>query len=167
MKFTKYLIFILVLIFSTEVQANPLDVIKVPAKKIFSLNNKRSVSRITGVLTKGEKIILRNTKKQKIGGRVVRTRDSNIDVKTRDGLGRTNCDRMSSGLAPIGIDGKPIALHHLKQKNDGDIVEVLSSEHSMYYKDLHSYNKDSEIQRPDFDRWRTKYWKERGLQLCR
>ncbi|HIU17060.1 MAG TPA: hypothetical protein IAB01_01265 [Candidatus Avidesulfovibrio excrementigallinarum] len=117
--------------------------------------------------TRGEKIILRDTRQQKIAGRTVRTRDSNIELHARDRQGRPNYGRMARGLAPIGLDGKPVVLHHLRQEDDAVIVEVLASEHYEYYKDLHSYKKESEIRRSSFDRWRNRYWKKRGDQLCR
>lgn len=73
---------------------------------------------------------------------------------TKDALGRTNCQRMALGLAPIGIDGYPVTLHHLHQQNDGVLVEILDTEHRSKIKDLHSYKSRSEIDRTSFNNWK-------------
>lgn len=84
-----------------------------------------------------------------------------FDPLARDALGRTNIERMKLGLAPIGKDGKPVELHHLEQDANGVIVEVLSSEHKKYYKELHYHKTVSEIDRNSFNQWKKNYWKER------
>ena len=77
-----------------------------------------------------------------------------------------NIERMKRGKPPIGIDKEPIQLHHLKQQNDGILVEVLAkNEHKKEYKTLHRYKKESEIDRSKFNAFRKRYWKERALRL--
>ena len=109
-----------------------------------------------------EKELLKNAKYVEVYGKVVAKRNDIFDPYYRDALGRTNIERMKQGLAPIGVDGKSVELHHLKQEDDGIIVEVLSSEHKSYYKELHRYKSQSEIDREDFNRWKMRYWRKRA-----
>jgi hypothetical protein len=88
-----------------------------------------------------------------------------FDPLAKDALGRTNIERMRLGLAPIGKDGKPVELHHLEQDANGIIVEVLSSEHKKYYKELHYHKTVSEIDRNRFNQWKKSYWKERAKEF--
>ena len=88
-----------------------------------------------------------------------------FDPLAKDALGRTNIERMKLGLAPIGRDGKPVELHHLEQDANGIIVEVLSSEHKKYYKELHYHKTVSEIDRNSFNQWKKNYWKERAKEF--
>lgn len=78
-------------------------------------------------------------------------------------LNRSNLDRMKLGLAPIGKDGHPINLHHMKQQNGGTIVEASHTEHKDNSGSWHRYTRLSEIERDKFN-YRTKpaYWKERA-----
>ncbi|MDG3137309.1 HNH/ENDO VII family nuclease [Streptococcus suis] len=75
----------------------------------------------------------------------------------------TNTQRMASGRAPIGPDGKPINLHHVTQKQDGTIAEVTQSFHNQNYSTIHinTGQLPSGINRSDFDKWRSSYWKNR------
>ena len=51
---------------------------------------------------------------------------------------------MKNGQPPIGIDGEPVQLHHMKQENRGTLVEVLAKdEHKKEYKLLHRYKEGS------------------------
>ena len=49
----------------------------------------------------------------------------------------TNQQRMADGLAPIGIDGKPLELHHMTQNQEGSIIELSKSMHKEKYNMLH------------------------------
>jgi len=69
---------------------------------------------------------------------------------------------MTQGLSPIGRDGKPVNLHHMKQQNNGTIVELTNTEHNEYSKTLHRYTEKSEINRDEFNKLRAVYWKERS-----
>ena len=76
---------------------------------------------------------------------------------------RSNIKRMKSGQAPIGRDGSSVELHHLRQKNNLIVIEVLGdTEHKKYSNLLHDSAKASEIDREDFNRNRPLYWKERA-----
>ncbi|MFG2376011.1 RICIN domain-containing protein [Streptomyces sp. NPDC048504] len=108
-------------------------------------------------------------------GQRVYQRDDLINpdyVSPEDPYGRTNLKRMTQGLAPMapgrtasgGID-KPMNLHHMLQTQDGPIAEVTDVMHFDNYGKLHwkSGTKiPSGIDRPEFDRWKTAYWKQRA-----
>ncbi|MEW6413246.1 MAG: HNH/ENDO VII family nuclease [Candidatus Zixiibacteriota bacterium] len=76
----------------------------------------------------------------------------------------TNLERMSFGRAPIGIDGKPICLHHLTQTNTGAIAEVTQTFHQGYYRTIHINfgGSASGLNRTGFQLWRSEYWKHRA-----
>jgi len=109
-----------------------------------------------------EKTLLRNAKYVSRSGKLIAQRNSTFFPRAKDALGRTNIQRMKQGLAPIGKDGKAIELHHLKQKNDGMIVELTSTEHRANSKVLHRYRQESEIDRNAFNKFKQDYWKQRA-----
>ncbi|WP_244427604.1 HNH/ENDO VII family nuclease, partial [Bartonella queenslandensis] len=76
----------------------------------------------------------------------------------------TNIERMKAGRAPIGLDNKPIELHHMLQTHDGPIAEVTNKFHNKHSFAIHinPNTMGSAIDRDLFDKWRTKYWKERA-----
>ena len=93
-------------------------------------------------------------------------------VSPEDPYGRTNLKRMTQGLAPMGpgrtasggVD-KPMNLHHMLQTQDGPIAEVTDAMHFDNYGKLHwkSGTKiPSGIDRPEFEKWKTAYWKNRA-----
>jgi hypothetical protein len=98
-----------------------------------------------------------------INGRLCLSR-KDIDISLKDPFGRTNLERMEKGLSPIGIDDKPIDLHHIGQKNSSPLIELTKSEHHSKYGILHT-RKDTEINRDDFHKNRIEYWKVRAKQL--
>jgi hypothetical protein len=118
----------------------------------------KTIRRISNI----EKNLIKNAKYTNVFGKSVAKRNSTFNPKAKDALGRTNINRMKQGLAPIGKDGKSIELHHLKQQNNGIIVELTSTEHKVNSKILHRYTRKSEINRQDFNKWKKQYWKERA-----
>lgn len=92
---------------------------------------------------------------------------TDIDYDQKDYLGTTNLDRMKSGRAPLDANGKPIELHHIGQKQDSPLAELTSAEHRGNGNDnvLHNKQKESEINREDFDKERKDYWKARAEQI--
>ncbi|MCE3047778.1 HNH/ENDO VII family nuclease, partial [Helicobacter kayseriensis] len=90
-----------------------------------------------------------------VEGRSVAQRTQVID------LGAVSLANMKSGKAPRGIDGEPIELHHLQQKEDGILLELTKTEHKDNSRALHSYKKTSEIDRIGFARFKKRYWKAR------
>jgi hypothetical protein len=72
-----------------------------------------------------------------------------------------NIQKMLNGEAPIGRDNKPMALHHRAQQPNGPIDEYSASLHQQQSRLLH--DKDySMIDRPEFDDYRQRYWRERA-----
>uniref|UniRef100_UPI0035CE8B70 HNH/ENDO VII family nuclease n=1 Tax=unclassified Bartonella TaxID=2645622 RepID=UPI0035CE8B70 len=76
----------------------------------------------------------------------------------------TNIERMETGRAPIGFDGEPVELHHLKQTHEGPIAEMSKESHNKYNSVIHAPSKthQSLIEREKFNKWREEYWKERA-----
>jgi len=112
-----------------------------------------------------EKDLIKNARVQKIKDKIVAKRDHIFKPCYKDELNRTNKERMEQGLAPIGNDGKSIELHHLKQKDNGIIIELTNEEHNKNNETLHRYEKDSQINRVEFDKWKRKYWKNRAKEI--
>ena len=117
-------------------------------------------------LSKIEQKFLNYSKISKFGGKFVAKRRV-FNPNYRDYMGRTNVDRMKQGLAPIGKDGKSIELHHLKQKDNGVIIEMTRTEHNKYSSTLHRYTKESEIDRYEFEKWKRAYWRSRANDFYR
>ncbi|EJF97351.1 hypothetical protein MEI_01388, partial [Bartonella vinsonii subsp. arupensis Pm136co] len=76
----------------------------------------------------------------------------------------TNIERMKTGRAPIGFDGKSVELHHMLQTPDGPIAEVSRTFHKKHTSIIHinPNTMESAIDRDMFGQWREKYWKERA-----
>lgn len=108
-----------------------------------------------------EKTLLKNSKYFSIAGKLVAQRNSTFFPHVKDALGRSNIERMKLGLAPLGKDGKAVELHHLKQKDNGLIIELTRREHNIYSNNLHRYKQESEINRNAFNKFKKQYWKER------
>lgn len=116
-------------------------------------------------ITELEHSLLDTAKINRSNGKIVAKRDNTFDPIYKDALGRTNKERMKDGLAPIGKDDKSIELHHLKQKDNGVMIELTSTEHNENSKVLHRYRSQSEINRSEFNKWKRKYWKERAEEF--
>ena len=98
------------------------------------------------------------------GGNRVYQRSDLIDPAAVDKLGRTNLERMQSGIAPLGPDGRSINLHHLTQRPNGAIAEITATMHQTNSRVLHinPNTVPSGIDRGAFDAWRRSYWKTRA-----
>ncbi len=89
-------------------------------------------------------------------------------VQAKINSGATNLELMKQGYAPIGLDGRPINLHHVIGQEPGPMVELSGSIHSKYHKPLHGLIEDGNSFRNDpkkeaqYERFRKKYWKERA-----
>ena len=116
-------------------------------------------------ITDLEKSLLNDAKIDRSNGKIVAKRNNTFDPTYKDALGRTNKERMENGLAPIGIDDKSLELHHLKQKDNGVMIELTNKEHNENSKALHKYRTQSEIDRIEFNNWKRKYWKERAKEF--
>ncbi|HEL6826649.1 TPA: hypothetical protein U0C37_002974 [Listeria monocytogenes] len=100
-------------------------------------------------------------------GTKVYQKDNIIDINKVDVKGRTNLQRMEKGLAPLGLDGNPINLHHMTQREISSIAEVEQSFHQINSKTIH-INPNSiptGIDRKAFNKWRSDYWKERAKEF--
>ncbi len=94
-------------------------------------------------------------------GNKVYQRNDLFDPDAVDARGRTNIQRMKKGLAPLDANGNSVNLHHMLQKQDGPIAEITQSFHKDNHGILHiNDNKiPSGINRTEFDKWRSQYWK--------
>ena len=98
---------------------------------------------------------------------------NDIDVSLVDDMtGLTNLQRMQTGKPPIGMDGKPIQLHHVIQKEAGPMVELKEITHQEYYSQLHglignggSFRNDI-ILNKQYNNFRYRYWKWRAEQMA-
>ena len=96
-----------------------------------------------------------NLSEKQVDGRQVLQR-GDIDPNIKDEQGRTNKERMENGKAPI-VDGKPVELHHIGQRQDSPFAELTSSVHKENYRNLH----DVPPQPSQIDR-KSDYWKKRA-----
>ncbi|WP_371764998.1 HNH/ENDO VII family nuclease [Massilia sp.] len=95
------------------------------------------------------------------------TFDPNLVTSWRAGgkvISGTNIERMATGRAPIGTDGKPINLHHMLQSNDSAIAELMQTFHQKNSKIIHINPNviPSGIDRSAFDAWKARYWANRA-----
>lgn len=118
-------------------------------------------------MTNSELVIVNSGIKIRFADNDFIKRNELFDPKKTDGAGRSNVERMRDGLAPIGKDGQPINLHHMKQQNNGVIVEASHTEHKNNSGSWHRYSRISEIERDKFNyRTRPAYWKERAKDFA-
>lgn len=100
-------------------------------------------------------------KEKQVDGRQVLQR-GDIDPNFKDEQGITNKERMENGKAPI-VDGKPVELHHIGQKQDSPFAELTSSVHKENYRNLHDVPpQPSQIDRKSFAKEKADYWKKRA-----
>ena len=82
-----------------------------------------------------------------------------------DEFGKTNKERMLEGKAPL-MDGKPVELHHIGQKQDSPLAELTHDEHKGNYRLLHEVPpQTSQIDRSAFAKEKANYWKMRGEEI--
>lgn len=88
--------------------------------------------------------------------------DFNFDQM--DASGKTNLERMQKGRVPIGKDGFYVELHHLIQREKGEIAEISGKVHRENHKLLHINPSSipSGINRAAFRKLRKAYWKRRS-----
>ena len=79
----------------------------------------------------------------------------------------TNLQRMAAGRAPIGIDNKPVNLHHMLQNERTGIAEMTQTFHKANHKTIHINPSTipSGINRDQFETWRISYWKNRTKEF--
>jgi hypothetical protein len=88
-----------------------------------------------------------------------------IDMQQKDGMGRTNTERMQKGLAPLDSNGESYNLHHIGQKADSPLAELPNKVHKENDAILHDKTVATEVHDVDsnWDNERTNYWKERSV----
>lgn len=118
-------------------------------------------------MTNFELEMLKSGKKTTFDKQVVYQKDFQFNPCHKLSTGEINFQRMQQGLAPIGNDGNPINLHHMKQQKDGLLVETTLSDHKKYNEILHRYSRNSEIDRDAFSDYRKLYWKQRSTGLSK
>lgn len=86
-----------------------------------------------------------------------------LDEETRE----TNLEKMEKGKAPLDKDGNPIELHHVGQKSDSPLAELIRNEHRGKGNDsvLHDKTQDSEIDRKEFQKEKSEHWKARAEEI--
>ncbi|MBR6869758.1 MAG: HNH/ENDO VII family nuclease [Bacteroidales bacterium] len=75
-----------------------------------------------------------------------------------------NADLIGEGYPPRDKGGNPYELHHIGQHPDSPLAELTVFEHRENegnYAILHATGKDSEIDRPQFEREKSAYWQAR------
>ncbi len=82
-----------------------------------------------------------------------------IDLARSDILGRKNVQLMKRGLSPIGVDGKPMNVHHLTRRHPGTLVLMTETFHGENSKLLHIRNtqymrQPGPVDRNEFSQWR-------------
>lgn len=105
-------------------------------------------------------LLFDNKKVVTVNGRCVILVEGLFDPNYIDKKGRTNMERLSKGLAPIGNDDAPLNVHHLDQTDDGIVVAIPKTLHQKYDSMLHSNTGQapSQINRDAFNKWRKAYW---------
>jgi len=99
-----------------------------------------------------------------VNGNKVYQRNDLFDPNAVDSRGRSNIQRMEKGLAPLDANGQSVNLHHMLQKQDGPIAEVTQSFHKDNHSVIHINDNSipSGIDRNEFNKWRSDYWKQRS-----
>ena len=110
-------------------------------------------------------MIIKSAKIKKVAGRSVAQRDSIINHGSC--LLKSSCSEMKIGNAAFDKNCKKINLHHLLQETDGLILELTEEEHHSKYDEIHRHTEISEIDRQEFNKWKSSYWKNRYSEICR
>jgi hypothetical protein len=92
---------------------------------------------------------------------------TDIDLECEDDFGNTNLERMEKGLSPLDKDGRSFELHHIGQTADAPLAELTKTEHMSNGNNsiLHDTQKESEIDRKEFDKERAEHWKARAEDI--
>ncbi|MFO6495571.1 MULTISPECIES: T7SS effector LXG polymorphic toxin [Bacillus] len=101
--------------------------------------------------------------------------DWNYTPKNPKAKGLSNKELVAKGRAPYAVDKNgiesQIELHHIIQKEAGDMVEIIATTHDEYKKILHGLIKNGDSFRNDkildkqFNNFRRKYWSWRSENL--
>jgi len=162
MSINKKILFVLVfLIYQTNVFAVSSHKSKTYSLKSTKLQNIDYKLTVRRRITSLEKNLLKSNKPRKI-----RLHNRTIIIRKIFKCSKLNIEIMLKGKAPLGIDGKKVNLHHMKQQKNGELVELTETEHTQHNKILHRYNRNkSNItdRNSEFKIFRNKYWKKQAL----
>jgi len=76
-----------------------------------------------------------------------------------------NLAKMAKGKAPIGVDNKPVTLHHIGRKHSAPLVTLTDSFHRKANPQIHNLDSPEPVQRKKFKRERQKVWQAVGQWL--
>lgn len=97
-----------------------------------------------------------------VSGKLALIRDIDLNA-TSDLAGKTvtNLERMKKGYPPIDpATGKSYQLHHIGQKSDATLAILTEDEHLKNPSILNILGKESEINRPAFEKIKRQFWKD-------
>lgn len=102
-----------------------------------------------------------------VGGKTALIRDIDLD-RVDEESGLTNLERMKKGLAALDPNGHSYELHHIGQHADSTLAILTREEHRMgdNFSIWHELGKESEIDRKEFDKIRSDFWKETAELLA-
>ncbi len=92
----------------------------------------------------------------------------NIDLNFKDDLGRTNLERMKSGLAALDpLTGEAYELHHIGQQADSTLAILTQAEHRLgdSYKIWHKLAESDVSHGAEWAAQRTAFWKDLAKML--
>jgi hypothetical protein len=82
-----------------------------------------------------------------------------------------NTARMERGRAPIGVDGRPVEIHHEAQRPDGRLIEMTQTQHrggdNFRLNHGNIGQQPSSIDRQQFAKDRRAYWRQQAAQQRR
>ncbi|MGN0471129.1 MAG: HNH/ENDO VII family nuclease [Acutalibacteraceae bacterium] len=97
-----------------------------------------------------------------VSGKLALVRDIDLNA-TSDLAGKTvtNLERMKKGYPPIDpATGKSYQLHHIGQKSDATLAILTEDEHLKNPSILNIPGKESEIDRPAFEKIKRQFWRD-------
>jgi len=69
-----------------------------------------------------------------------------------------NLTKMAQGKAPLGVDNKPVTLHHIGRKHSAPLVTLTDSFHRKANPQIHNLASREPVQRKKFKREKQKIW---------
>ena len=76
-----------------------------------------------------------------------------------------NLNRLKIGKAPLGVDNKPVTLHHVGRKHSGALVTLTDSFHRKASPQIHNLDSREPVIRKKFKREKRKVWQAVGQWL--
>ena len=76
-----------------------------------------------------------------------------------------NLERIKKGKAPLGIDNKPINLHHVGREHNGSLATLTDSFHHKHTSKIHNLEPADPVDRKAFKKEKPKIWKAIGEWL--